>query len=121
MQVTFPEYYNKTMTVEQRPRSIFDTNFAGQIDTNGEYYILYIDHKTHDKYAVHRDNDKAFRKIGRTLNDGEIDTFDGKRVRGMSFNEERLWDENRLMAHVDLWGNIAMDEEYDVEYHVNHV
>ena len=36
----------------------------------------------------------------------------------MTFDEEIAWNEDRLLAHVDLWGNIAVDEEFDMKWYM---
>ena len=110
MQLTFTGY--GTIPLEERPRSIFDQNIAGQFDTLGTYYVIHADHKTHKYYALTKENYFKFKAIGRILGENETAVFAGEKVRGMTFAEEQAWNEDRLAAHVDLWGNIAVDEPY---------
>ena len=36
----------------------------------------------------------------------------------MTHEEKMLYNENKLTAYVDLWGNIAVDEEFDIEWYM---
>lgn len=115
--VTFNNHFG-IMPVETEIRSIFDRNCAGQIDTNGDYYCIHIDHKTHTMYAIPVEIEMQIKETGRILSENEIATFHNEKVRGMTYEEERLWDEDNLLACVDLWGNIAVDEEFDIEWYM---
>lgn len=97
--------------------SIFDTEWAGQHGEDGNYYCLHIDHKTHKSYAVTRETELAFLETGRPLEYGEEAVFNGEKVRCMTYSEEMAWNEDHLLAHVDLWGNIAIEEEFDMEWY----
>ena len=119
MNVTFDNRYG-TMPLEEKIRSIFDEHIAGQIDTNGNYYCIHVDHKTHKYYAMTRENERNAEKIGRTLEPEEIAIFNGEKVRGMTWREEEEWNMYGLMAHVDIWGNIAVDEPFDYEWYYEH-
>lgn len=116
-EVTITNGYG-TMPLEEEPRSIFDTDIAGQTDAEGNYYCIHVDHKTHTKYAVSGKNTMKFHEIGRPLAENEEAVFNGERVRGMTFYEECVWNEDHLMAHVDCWGNIAVDEPFDMEWYM---
>lgn len=119
-EVTITNGYG-TMPLEEKPRSIFDDNIAGQHDTEGNYYCIHVDHKTHTKYAVSGKNTIAYHEaVGRPLEENEEAIFDGERVRGMTYSEECAWNEDRLMEHVDCWGNIAVDEPFDMEWYLEH-
>lgn len=45
-------------------------------------------------------------------------TFNGEKVRAMTDYENNLWNQDRLMMHIDLWGNVAVDEEFDMDWHM---
>ena len=105
----FPRPFN-TLVVENRVRSIFDQDCAGQLDTYGGYYCIHVDHKTHECYAVPKDISLEFREGGRSLEEGEVAEFYGERVRGMTMQEAIRWNADILNAVVDLWGNIAIEE-----------
>ena len=119
MEVTFNNHFG-TMPLETEIRSIFDRCCAGQIDINGNYYCIHTDHKTHEYYAMTVKNSHKAYELGRWLDDGEVAVFHGERVRAMTFEEERKYNEDRLLALVDLWGNIAVDEEFDMEWYMEH-
>ena len=36
----------------------------------------------------------------------------------MTYGEEMLYNEDRLTAYVDLWGNIAVNEEFDMGWYM---
>lgn len=115
MKTTFIKNYG-TMSIETEIRSIFDRNCAGQIDVNGDYYCIHTDHKTHEKYALLREDEYKTNSLGKKLEENENAEFHGEKVRGMTLEEEIMWNEDRLTALVDLWGNIAIDEKANVEY-----
>lgn len=108
-----------SLEVKKKPLSIFDTDVAGQFDVKGDYYVWHRDHKTHEFYVVRKEDDNAFRKTGHRLDSGEA-VFNGERVRVMTFEEECLWNEDRLLMNVDLWGNVAVDEPFDMEWYMEH-
>ena len=96
-----------TMPLENTIKSIFDTQIAGQYDSNGRYLLIFVDAKEKEKYALTKESYYAAKKLGYTLEENHKATFNGERVRGMTFREERLWDEGELSDFlVDLWGNI---------------
>ena len=117
MMVKFNNHFGE-LPLENRIRSIFDTHVAGQIATDGEYYCIHHDHKTHEHYALTREAEKQADALGYPLGIGQTATFNGEKVRPMTSYEERLWNEDNLMENVDLWGNIAIDEEFDVEWYM---
>jgi len=118
MNVTLPTY--GTMPLQTQPLSIFDHSCAGQLDINDDYYVICINHKTHELYAVSKEGWHTFYKSGRPLEPGETGSFFGERVRAMTFREEMAYNEDRLLEHVDLWGNIAEDELFDMEWYMEH-
>lgn len=105
---TFPQPFS-TLLVEDKVRSIFDQECAGQLDTGGDYYCIHIDHNIHEYYAVPKDINLKFRKEGCMLEEGEVAEFCGEKVRGMTIMEEVRWNTDTLSALVDLWGNIAVE------------
>ena len=117
MKVKFNNHYGK-MELENKIRSIFATNIAGQIAEDGNYYCIHVDHKTHKMYALTKEAEKSANEIGRILEEEEEADFNGEKVRAMTYDEEKLYNEDKLMAHVDLWGNIAVDEEFDMEWYL---
>ena len=117
MKIKFAKYMNGIeMDLENNIRSIFDNNIAGQEGVDGKYYCVHIDHKTHELYAVTRETQMKTYKQGRPLEQNETATFLGEEVRGMTDFEEHLWNEDKLMECVDLWGNVAVNEPFDIEY-----
>ncbi len=117
MMVKFNNHFGK-MPLENKVRSIFDTHTAGQIATDGKYYCIHVDHKTHEHYALTREAEKQADLLGYSLMENEQATFNGEKVRAMTAYEERLYNEDRLMACVDLWGNIAVEEAFDIEWYL---
>lgn len=106
------------MEMETKVRSSFDQDCAGQnIEGSDEYVIVLRDHKTHEFYCVsYRNCYKAYYESGRSLEDGEEATvISGNLVRPMTFSEERLWNEDRFMANVDIWGNIEVNDTFYME------
>lgn len=118
MEITIPNY--GTMPVEETLRSIFDHCVAGQLDIKGDYYCIYVDHKMHKRYALTAKDSLAYRNLGHPLQENETATFNGEKVRGMTVREEMLWNEDQLCEHVDQWGNIAVDEPFDMEWYMEH-
>ena len=108
------------MELETKIRSIFDRNIAGQIAEDGIYYVIHVDHKIHKMYALTKESDKEARSMGYALKEGEESIFNGEKVRGMNYKEECLYNEDKLTAYVDLWGNIAVDEEFDMKWYMEH-
>lgn len=120
MKIKFDNHYGE-MELETKIRSIFDTNIAGQIAEDGNYYIIHVDHKTHEKYALSKESEAEAKALGYILEEGQEAVFNGENVRGMTFDEEMKWNEDRLIACVDLWGNIAVnDAEFDIDYYMEH-
>ena len=118
MIVEFNNCYGN-LPCENKVRSSFDFNIAGQIDTKGNYYCIYTDHKSHDRYCVTRETSMEFHSSGRTLELNEEPTeICGELVRPMTFNEERLYNEDALMANVDAWGNIEANDTFDYEWYL---
>lgn len=110
MNVTFSFY--GTMPLEENIKSIFDTQIAGQHDSNGRYLLIFVDAKDKEKYALTKESYRAAKKSGHVLEPNEKATFNGEHVRGMTFKEERAWDEGMLSDFlVDLWGNIGDSNE----------
>ena len=110
------------MELENKIRSIFDITIAGQIAEDGNYYCIHVDHKTHEKYALTRETEKEAEKMGYWLAEKEETeaVFNGEKVRVMTYEEECAYNEDRLLACVDLWGNIAVDEKFDIDWYMNH-
>lgn len=120
MKIKFDNHYGE-MELENKIRSIFDNNIAGQIAEDGNYYCIHVDHKTHEKYALSKEANTEAMEMGYTLEEEEQETvFNGEKVRAMTFKEEMLYNEDNLTACVDLWGNIAVDEEFDFDYYMEH-
>lgn len=117
MMVKFDNYLGE-MPLENKIRSIFDTMVAGNIATDGKYYCIHTDHKTHEKYALTKEAENQADMLGHTLAERQEAVFNGEKVRGMTIHEEILWNQDNLMAHIDLWGNIAVDEEFDMEWYM---
>ena len=103
--------------LEENIRSIFDGIHGGNIATDGKYYVLHSDHKTHETYVLSKESEEKADALGYPLEENEIAIFNGEKVRGMTFKEECAWNEDRLLAHIDLWGNIAVNEEFDYEWY----
>lgn len=108
----------KTWSCEERPvvSSIFDTNWAGQIDTNGNYWCIMTDHKTHENYCVDRQVFHDLYMSGHSLDYGETAVFNGEEVRGLSSDEEQNYNMDRYIGLQDLWGNLSTNEEETDEY-----
>jgi hypothetical protein len=119
MKITTISNYG-TMPLEGKIRSIFDHDIAGQFDTEENYVCIHVDHKTHEKYALPKEISLKARELGYPLEEGKTATFNGERVRGMTFREEMQDNEGNLMVHTDIWGNIAVDEPFDVEWFMDH-
>ena len=119
MKIKFNNYYGE-MELETKIRSIFDISIAGQIAEDGNYYIIHVDHKTHERYALSKELEAEARAMGYPLEKEEEAVFNGEKVRAMTFEEEILYNEDRLTAYVDLWGNIAVDEKFDFDYYMEH-
>ena len=117
MMVEFNNHFGK-MPLEKRVRSIFDTHNAGQIATDGKYYCIHVDHKTHEYYALTKEAECQADSLGYPLSENQECVFNGEKVRGMTYYENELYNMDRLMAHVDLWGNIAVEEEFDMEWYM---
>lgn len=117
MMVDFNNYLGK-MPLENTIRSIFDTMVAGNYATDGKYYCIHTDHKTHEKYALTKEAEKQVDLLGYPLDENQEATFNGEKVRAMTDYESHLWNQDRLMMHVDLWGNVAVEEEFDIEWYM---
>ena len=120
MMVKFNNHYGE-MPLENMLRSIFDTHFAGQIATDGQYYCIHVDHKKHEYYALTREAERQADLLGYPLDEDEEAVFNGEKVRGMTYGENELYNMDRLMAHVDLWGNIAIEEEFDIDWYMENI
>jgi hypothetical protein len=120
MMVKFNNHFGK-MPLENMVRSIFDICIAGQISTDGKYYCIHVDHKTHEYYALTKDAEKQADYLGYPLDENEEAIFNGEKVRGMTYDENELYNMDRLTAHVDLWGNIAVDEEFDIDWYLENI
>ena len=117
MIIKFDNHYGE-MKLESKIRSVFDYNIAGQISTDGNYYLIHVDHKTHEMYALSKEAEAEADAMGYTLEEDEKAIFNGEKVRAMTYGEEMLYNEDRLPACVDLWGNIAVDEEIDIKWYM---
>jgi hypothetical protein len=117
MMVKFNNHFGE-MPLENAIRSIFDNHTAGQIATDGEYYCIHRDHKTHEHYALTREAEKQADSMGYPLNDGEEAVFHGEKVRAMTAYEENLYNQDNLLECVDLWGNIATEEAFDLDWYM---
>lgn len=106
------------MKLENHIRSIFDINIARQIATDGNYYCIHIDHKTHERYAISREASMNAYSLGHILEEGQEAVFNGEKVRAMTYHELELYNEDRLLANVDIWGNIAVDDDFDMEWYL---
>lgn len=115
--IKFDNYLGE-IPLESAIRSIFDTLIAGQIATDGNYYCIHVDHKTHKKYALTKKAEDEARSLGYPLEYNQEAVFNCEKVRAMTEREEYLYNQDNLMAHVDLWGNIAVDEEFDTEWYI---
>ncbi len=121
MKIKFNNHFGE-MELETKIRSIFDANIARQVAEDGNYYIIHADHKTHEKYALSKESEAEAQAMGYSLeleNEAEA-VFNGEKVRVMTFEEEILYNEDRLTAYVDLWGNISVDEKFDFDYYMEH-
>lgn len=117
--VTFNNYGTQyAMPVERVLRSIFDVHCAGQIDTLGDYYVIMIDHITHDRYAVSKEDYLAYEATGCQVDEPTM--IHGVWVRPMTFDEELAWNEGDFMANVDIWGNIEVEDTFDHKYYMEH-
>lgn len=109
----------KTWSCEERQvvSSIFDTNWAGQHDTNGKYWCIMTDHKTHENYCVESDvRHQFYMNAGRMLEYGETAVFNNEEVRGMSISEQMDYNMERVTGLVDCWGNLSTNSEATNEY-----
>ena len=111
--------YQSHLPIREKQTSSFDTNFGGNIGADGNYYILLRDYKTHEEYCVLRGNEIKFDEKY-VLTEGEQKIIFGNLVRGMTEEEEILWNQDRLMAIVDCFGNISVNETMDTEYFIEH-
>ena len=118
MLVQFNNSFN-TIPLEEKIQSIFDINVAGQFATDGKYYCIHRNHKTHKYYALTREAEKQADDLGYTLEENQEAVFNGEKVRAMTFEEEKLWNEDRLYMVVDLWGNVAIEKEFDFDWYFN--
>lgn len=105
MKIKFNNCYGE-MELETQIRSIFDTVTAGQIAEDGKYYIILIDYKTKELYAIAKETKKQADALGYPLEEGQEAVFNGEKVRGMTPEEEERYNMDMLYANVDLWGNI---------------
>lgn len=101
------------MEVKKRPSTIFDHLQGGGYgydeDENCDYYLVSRDANGRE-CAISIDDYKQFLGSGHHLKAGETETFDGHKVRGMTEDEERMWDIGLLDdTMVDIWGNIKID------------
>lgn len=120
MEVTFQNGHT-VMPVLEEPKSIFDDHWAGWYSDNNEYYMIFTSVEEHSNYAMTRASYNAWKnKVGgRPLSDedGTV-TIAGEEVRAMTFEEEMLWNEDKFVGLVDLWGNIyaGEDEAREMKY-----
>lgn len=116
MFVKFNNSFN-TIPLEEKIKSIFDVNVAGQFATDGKYYCIHKNHKTHKYYALTKEAEKQADSLGYTLTENQKAVFNGEKVRAMTFEEERLWNEDRLYMVIDLWGNVGIDKDFDFDWY----
>ena len=115
MRINFKNCYGE-MELEGRIRSIFDSNIAGQVAEDGKYYCIHVDHKTHTMYALSKETEVETQAMGYHLEEDGEAIFNGEKVRAMTYAEECTYNEDRLTACVDLWGNIAVVKNDDGTY-----
>lgn len=115
MKVRFDNQYGE-IPLENEIRSIFDNSIAGQFATNGNYYVIYIDHSTYKLYAITSETERKSMEIGRQLEAGEDAIFNGEKVRGITYEEEMRYNIGEFEANLDLWGNIEVKRLVNFEY-----
>lgn len=119
MKVEFSAY--GILPVRKSITNSFDHCCAGQIGNDGIYYCIHTDHLTHEMYAVDIPTEQAFTALGRPLGLNEPEQMvAGNLVRPMTAREEQLWNEDRLLANVDCWGNIEVNDTFDHEWYMEH-
>ena len=109
----------RDLKFEKTIRSSFDHSFCGFSlnnktigDDRTPYICGYKDHITGENYYVTREIAHKFLTDNeRFLQEGEQAIVAGNLVRCMTYSEECAYNEDRLFDLVDLWGNIAVDEE----------
>ena len=72
-------------------------------------------------YAMTVENETKAMSLGKILDENEEAIFHCEKVRCMSWEEEKLYNEDRLSLLVDLWGNVAVDKDSDVDFTKLHV
>lgn len=109
MEITLRSGKSVSYPVHPEPLSIFDTVFAGQIGTDGQYYIL-LRSRNDEDYAVLREDFHSFLKKGKPLNVGETQEINDEISRGMTEEEERDYNHGIYDGFhvVDLWGNMRV-------------
>ena len=81
---------------------------------SGEFKMEYFE----SVYALSKEAEEEADAMGYILEEEEKAIFNGEKVRAMTYEEEMLYNEDRLTDYVDLWGNIAVDEEFDMEWYM---
>lgn len=119
MNVKFDNKYGE-MPLENKIRSIFDNAIAGQVATNGKYYVIHIDHLTYKLYALTSEADAEAREMGRELEAGKEAIFNGEKVRGITYEEEMRYNMGEFEANLDLWGNVEVTEVSEYEKKLLH-
>lgn len=93
------------MPLETCVRSIFDMRKGSWISTEGYMYV-FEDFNGED-YAVTLENYEKILTQGRKLSASETGYFFDEAVRGMTAEEESLWECGGFLdCDVDLWGNV---------------
>ena len=111
--------YGKELELREKQTSSFDISYAGMIGEDGKYYICLTDYKTHKHYCVQKGNHIEYDEKNVLTIFDEPRIICGNLVRAMTPEEERLWNEDRLLAVVDVFGNVSVTEEFDMDWYMN--
>lgn len=115
MEIKFKNY---SLQLREKQTSSFDHSFAGQIADNGKYYVCLTDYKTHEHYCVERGSEIKWTEDNVLCEGDEPQIICGNLVRPMTYKEECLYNEDKLMEIVDIFGNVSCTEEFDVEWYM---
>lgn len=106
----------KKLPIKDKPESIFDITYAGQVAEDGKYYCILWSYEKKQYYAVLATTCRAATETwGHSLSSGEMGQFHNEFVRAMTQEEEIADNCDMLDAKVDMWGNVALDLQ-DVSY-----
>lgn len=105
------------LELREKQTSSFDHSFAGWIAEDGKYYICLTDYKTHKHYCVEKGNHIEWSEDNVLSPEDEPRVICGNLVRPMTESEEMAYNEDRLLAVVDVFGNISCTEEFDVDWY----